>query len=598
MNRHINPKTSFHLTCLAAVFLVLAGVGAAVAQSSSAAPRITEPAANEVNNVKVDLSNGCFLQFIGFDRDSTIQGALRVLARLCHKNIVTSAKVDGPLGVSSLYNVTFEQALEAVLGPNFKYEQEGDFIKVFTADEFKKIKEDASRMTYEVFTLYYISAAEAKKLITPVLSGSGKVETSTPAEKQISSGGDSGSGGSGGGDNLAIHDTVVLYDYPENIAKAREIIRALDVRPKQVLVEATILSATLAEGMDLGVDWSAVANGTPLIGTAATSDLTTTTTIDRGTTATIPIGQIAAGVGGTPAETSGFAKTATNGLRFGITSGNVTAFVTALETVTDVTILANPKILAVNKQQGYVQIGKTIHYRGSTTIGQSGVASQGEDKSLDTGTVLAFRPYIGNDGYIRMDISPKDSTAQLNADKLPDETKAEVRTNVIVKDGQTIVIGGLFRDVVTATRSQVPVLGDLPLLGALFRGTTDKVERQEVIVMLTPHIIDEPVQTNGEARTEDVRRKVEGAKLATQVIGRARLAEDSYAKAAKYYVEGDLKSAMRLVEVALSLRPTYLEALRLKERIIAQTDPEKLQKIPSVVERKIDKQEAPNWMRR
>jgi type IV pilus assembly protein PilQ len=594
MNRHINPKTSFHLTCLAAVFLVLAGVGRSVA-----APN---PPASEANDVKVDLSNGCFLQFIGFDRDSTIQGALRVLARLCHKNIVTSAKVDGPLGVSSLYNVTFEQALEAVLGPNFKYEQEGDFIKVYTADEFKKIKEDASRMTYEVFTLYYISAAEAKKLITPVLSGSGKVETSTPAEKQISSGGDSGSsggsGGSGGGDNLAIHDTVVLYDYPENIARAREIIRALDVRPKQVLVEATILSATLAEGMDLGVDWTAVASGAPLIGTAATSDLVSGDSISRGTTATTPIGQIAAGVGGTPAETSGFAKTATNGLRFGITSGNVAAFITALETVTDVTILANPKILAVNKQQGYVQIGKTIHYRGSTTIGQSGVASQGEDKSLDTGTVLAFRPYIGNDGYIRMDISPKDSTAQLNADKLPDETKAEVRTNVIVKDGQTIVIGGLFRDVVTATRSQVPLLGNLPVIGALFRGTTDKVERQEVIVMLTPHIIDEPAQTNGEARTEDVRRKVEGAKLGTQGIGRARLAEDSYAKAAKFYVEGNLKSAMQQVEMALSLRPTYLEALRLKERIIAQTDPEKLQKIPSVVEQKIDKKEAPNWMRR
>src|SRR4030042_2257583 len=98
---------------------------------------------------------------------------------------------------------------------------------------------------------------------------------------------------------------------------------------------------------------------------------------------------------------------------------------------------------------------------------------------MDTGTVLVFRPYIGNDGYIRMDIYPQESTAELNVDKVPDKTTAEIKTNILVKDGKTIVLGGLFRDVVTTNRSQIPILGDIPFIGALFRGTSDKTQRQE-----------------------------------------------------------------------------------------------------------------------
>jgi general secretion pathway protein D len=273
-------------------------------------------------------------------------------------------------------------------------------------------------------------------------------------------------------------------------------------------------------------------------------------------------------------------------------------FITALESVTDVTILANPKILAVNKQEGYVQIGKKLGYRGSTAISTGGVATQGEVQFLDTGTVLTFRPYIGNDGYIRMDIYPKDSTAQLNVDKVPDETVTQVRTNVIVKNGETIVIGGLFRDVVTTGRSQVPILGDLPLVGALFRGTSDKTERQEVIVLLTPHIIEEPGDLDGIARADDIRRKRFGAKDGLQWIDRARLAEDNYAKAAQFYVDGDNESAMKQLGVALTLRPTYLEAIRLKEKIMAEVSPEEAQKMKRILLEAVESKDTAKWNRK
>jgi type IV pilus assembly protein PilQ len=517
------------------------------------------------------------IKSISFKKDMRIQETLQFLAARYQKNIVPSSKVDGMITVTSLYDVTFEQALNAILGTNFKYEQEGNFINVYTADEFKKLKEDKGRMITRVFTLYYISAAEALKLIAPTLSGAGIIQGSSPPEKIMPTG-ESISAGAAGGDTIALNDTIVVLDYPENIAKAEKLLKELDTRPKQVLIEATILSVTLTEETAMGIDWNTL-NGV---------------TID--TIANIGQG-IADGV-----ATSGFAaatKTTdfSGGLSAGITNDHVAVFIRAVESVGDVTVLVNPKILAINKQLGQVYIGKKIAYLSQQTLSQEGGATTEQVSFLETGTKLSFRPYIGNDGYIRMDIHPKDSSATLRG-ALPDETSAEVATNIMVKDGQTIVIGGLFRDVTTTNRAQVPLLGNLPILGAVFRWTSDKVERQEVIVLLTPRIIEEPEQTEGQARAEDVRRKRFGAKDALQGFGRAKLAEDHYAKAAQYFVEGDNESATKELDIALTLRPTYLEALRLKERILAQTNPDEAKKMERVILESLDREEAPNWLRR
>jgi type IV pilus assembly protein PilQ len=502
---------------------------------------------------------------------------LRLLAALCRKNIIPSANVDGPLTISRLYNVTFDEALKAVLGFGFKYEQDGQFIRVYTTEEYKKIKEDPERMVHKVITLYYTTAEEAEKLIRPVLSAGAQITKTAAAEEKISSastGGSSGGlSGGGGGDNTASNDMIVIFDFPENVERAEEVLQMVDVRPKQVLVEATILAARLTETTEFGVDWNLL-SGVAINGYPA-----------------------ALAGSGTPWETAGLAASpSANGLKVGFSSNNVQAIITALEEVTDTTLLANPKILAVNKQEGSVLIGKKLGYLDQTT--QTQTSTTQSVSFLNTGTQLIFRPYIGSDGYIRMDIYPKDSDGSLNAQGIPDETTTELRTNVIVKDGETVILGGLFRDGVTAGRSQVPVLGNLPIIGAAFRGTSDTATREEVIIMLTPHIIEEPSQVGGADRADDVRLKMDGAKHAMQGIDRARLAEDAYARAAKYYLEGDTDSAVYNVKVALMMRPTYLEALRLRERIVVETDPEELERIDSIVQQAIDQQEARNWRRR
>jgi len=515
--------------------------------------------------------------------DFGIRKALAMLGSMCQKNIVPSPSVDGQLAFRSLKDVTFEEAMDAILGEAFVYEAKGSLIKVYTKEEYKKIKDDPSRMLYKVFTLYYITADEASKLITPVLSSSALIQKSTPAEIGISGGSGSGSGNGsnssssssgsgtsgslgsgGGGDRPALNDTIVVFDFPENIEKAEEVIRALDVKPKQVLVEATILSARLNEDMDLGIDWNLL-NGERLTGSLT---------------------QIAGLTTGTPIETGGFAVPG-NGLRIGFTSGNLVGFIRALETITDVTVLANPKIMAINKQQGSLLIGNKIGYSSQITQTEGGTTTA-KVEFFESGTRLVFRPYIGNDGYIRMEIYPKDSSAELNtATQAPDETTTELQTNILVKDGETIVIGGLFRDVVNTSRDQVPFLGSIPLIGVLFSGQTDTTSREEVIVMLTPHIIEEPAETNGVMAKVDTARKRIGANDELHSISRRKMAEDEYVKAVGCYLEDDSIEAMKALNVALRYRPAYLDAIKLKERIIAETSPEEMGKLERVMLEKV-----------
>ncbi|HNS19170.1 MAG TPA: secretin N-terminal domain-containing protein [Sedimentisphaerales bacterium] len=573
-------RTSDHSSVrwLCAVLLAIGMTGWVGAAEPNSVGAGTSAVANDEavdanSMVKVDPASGR-IEEIRFNKNGNIKQALSLLAQYSKKNIVPAAGVDGPVTLTALYDVTFEEALDAILGYGFRYRQEGNFIRVYTAEQYRKMQEDPERMVHRVIPLYYVEAAEAMKLVKPVLSGSAsaKVEASTPAETKISGGeGDLGSGG-GAGNNLASHDLIIIYDYPENVQRAEAVLREVDVRPQQVLIEATIMAAKLTEDMEFGIDWNLLTG--------------------------VAINDYAANISGygTKMETAGFARTpGSKGLTVAFSADNVQAVITALETITDTTLLANPKVLAVNKQEGIVYIGTKLGYESQTSQTQTSTTQSVE--FLETGTRLAFRPFIGNDGYIRMDIYPKDSDGVLQSNGLPQETSTELRTNVVVKDGQTVVIGGLFRDSVTTSKSQVPLLGSLPIVGAVFRGSKDTVVRQEVIIVLTPHIIGEPAETGGDARVADIERKREATNNGLFGLDSSKQAENAYARASRCYLEGDIEKAIFNLKIALMLRPTYLEALRLRERIIAETDPEQFRRMDSVVVGEMDSQMAENWSR-
>jgi hypothetical protein len=118
------------------------------------------------------------------------------------------------------------------------------------------------------------------------------------------------------------------------------------------------------------------------------------------------------------------------------------------------------------------------------------------------------------------------------------------------------------------------------------------------MVLLTPHILEKPGEAAGHARAEDVNRKRFGAKQELQWINRTRVAEDRYAKAARHYLDGDTEAALRELNSVLQIYPSYLEAMRLRERILAEADPAARANMERIILKDIERQEANNWRRR
>ncbi|MDD5327775.1 MAG: hypothetical protein PHY02_08190 [Phycisphaerae bacterium] len=512
-----------------------------------------------------NIAAGGMIQSISFDKDSKVRDAIRVLSAMYKKNIVPSPKVDGVLGFTRLYNVTFEEAMDAILGANFKYEQTGQLIMVYTADEYKKIKEDKGRMSHKVFTLYYINAAEVKALVTPLLSESGKVTSTTAAEVDTEAG--------KGGDTASMRDTVVVYDFPERLDHISQMIKEIDVKPQQILVEVTILKAELSETTQFGIDWTKIAGITATAGQG------------------LPIGMainLASGI--TPVGT---------GLTAELSNEEITASITALEGITNTTVLANPKIMALNKQAGYINIGEERGYTASTTQGQTTTTSV---DFLISGTILKFRPFICEDGYVRMEINPELSTGTTTDanSTLPLKTITQVKSNIMVKDGKTIIIGGLFKEQITSTDSQVPVIGDIPVLGALFKKTKDENIRTELVILITPHIIRTPedLAAESEERANDISRIFHGSRKGISSISRVRIYEDCYAEAVECYLKGKKEAALNKLNWVLAARPMYLEASRLKERIISETAPDNAATMERVMLDVIEREESSRWLRK
>ncbi len=212
-------------------------------------------------------------------------------------------------------------------------------------------------------------------------------------------------------------------------------------------------------------------------------------------------------------------------------------------------------------------VGREDGYLTTTVTESTAVQSV---QFLQTGTRLIFRPFIADDGYIRMEVHPEDSDGKV-VSGLPSKTTTEVTTNILVKDGHTIVIGGLFRESSLIDRSQTPGLGNLPLIGALFRQQTDSTTREEIIIMLTPHIIkdDSAYSAVSEQALKDLDKLRVGTRRGMMPWGRERLAECCYDDAVKEMSKPlpDRKKALWCLDCATNLNPMFLEAVKMKETL-------------------------------
>ncbi|MCH7527077.1 MAG: hypothetical protein IID39_06550, partial [Planctomycetes bacterium] len=416
VNRPVRRTGGRGLVAIAALAAVVAAVDLdAQGPEPPALPGDTTVEVLGSGNIELHVSN------------MPLRTVLRMLSVQGQRNIIATPAVRGTVS-ADLYDVPFETALDVILSANdCAYRLRDDFIYIYTKKELARRAASGLPVTARVFTLNYVTAADIEPVITPLLSKDGRVASSPTSQVGIAT-----SAENAGGNSLAGNDFVVVYDYPDRLEEIAHIIKQIDIRPKQVLVEATILRARLNDDNALGIDFTLL-GGVDLELLGGTS-----------------LGVQNVNLGALPqdrferfnsAASTDFSSNVPNGgLTIGIIKDHVAVFIRALEEVTDVSVLANPKILALNKQVGNVIVGRRDGYI-TTTVTETQAIQKVE--FLETGTQLTFRPFIGTDGYIRMELHPEDSTGGLTAAQLPFEQTTEVTTNIIVRDGHTILIGGL-----------------------------------------------------------------------------------------------------------------------------------------------------------
>ena len=173
-----------------------------------------------------------------------------------------------------------------------------------------------------------------------------------------------------------------------------------------------------------------------------------------------------------------------------------------------------------------------------------------------------------------MELHPEDSVGFVNAQGLPSEQTTEITTNILIRDGETILIGGLFREVTTDARKQVPFLGGLPVVGSLFRSRSDSTAREEIIILLTVHIVKD--QAAYAAASEEEYQRIDrmrvGARQGLMWHGRERIAQGHYHKAMKSAASGDTEKALWHANMALHNNPRLVPAALLKEKILQQRE--------------------------
>lgn len=515
-----------------------------------------------------------------------VVNVLQKLAVAARRNIVPSRAVSRPV-TATIYKARLEDALEALLAPNgLGWIEKGEFLFVYTREELDAMSASERGIVSRVIQLDYIRAEDARDFAKPLLSEQGTIEASRDLE----------TGGGGGGapallagssvsrtesiytpevDEYALRNAVVVHDYPENVDRVERFLLDLDTKPKQVLLEVTVVEAALSESNAYGIDFALMTGvdftdffnfpvGKVPIGIKTVLDSDTGNIVSPALPGNE--GFVVSGAGNTGAGSA----TIRAGAVFG---DDVGVFLRALDRVTNTTLLGNPKVLAVNRQVANVLVGTRIGYLETTVVENQVLQTV---KFIDTGVALDIRPFILRDGRIRMEVSPKVSDVSFREivgvsglpQQIPDEDVQTVTTNILLPEGHTAVLGGLFREDTANSRSQTPWLGDLPLLGWLFRGRDDAVQRFEVMFLIRATVLDDETLAEQGRRGERYADRVRvGARLGLLPWSRERRTGRLNLAAMERLDAGDDRAALFLLRRSLWFDTEQPEVIRLLEKL-------------------------------
>tara|TARA_R100000306_G_scaffold62565_2_gene73643 strand:- start:17970 stop:20138 length:2169 start_codon:yes stop_codon:yes gene_type:complete len=316
-------------------------------------------------------------------------------------------------------------------------------------------------------------------------------------EKNVSKGGEGGAPGGGGGSQstkVSIYadeglNALVVRAEPSMMTEIEAIVEQLDVRRAQVLIEAAIVEISDGLSRALGVQLAAGANNVP----AAITNFS-----NGGVSAATVIGAIISDTGTIPGVPDGaaiaFGEKKDDGKVWG-------ALIQALATSGQAKLLSTPSIITMDNQESEIVVGQNVPFRtGSTSTGTDGLSNPFTTiERQDVGLTLRVTPSISDGELVRLEIEQESSSIAPSNEAASDiiTNKREIKTSVLADNLETIVLGGLISENYRFSEAKVPLLGDIPLIGALFRTTTRNKEKANLMVFLRPTIL----RNKGEAKT-------------------------------------------------------------------------------------------------
>lgn len=255
-------------------------------------------------------------------------------------------------------------------------------------------------------------------------------------------------------------NSVIICDLPKYLERIVSEIRRADRMPQQILIEVVIADVKLADDREIGVNWANLLGGAETYGIASGQIMLDTLTT-------------------TPA--------ATRGMDLLFLNGDLLVSLHALQEQRDVELLATPRVVVVSGQQAEIKTVEEIPYTETSDTSAGGQLTSTVFKEV--GVTLTVRATVTDEGKIQLVVSPKQSVRiGETTTSVPIVDTREARTTLLMNDGQVVVLGGLRRKDILLSTNKVPLLGNIPLLGALFSSEKKEILNSELIIMLSPHI--------------------------------------------------------------------------------------------------------------
>jgi type IV pilus secretin PilQ/predicted competence protein len=415
-------------------------------------------------------------------QDTDIDNALRIIAEVSNLNIIASDDVTGKVTLR-LIDVPWDQALDVILKTNgLDQVTEGNVIRIAPINklreerealrEAKRAQEMLENLQVKYFRVSYARVEDIKSQVEGVLTERGSVGVDSRTNQ------------------------LIVKDTSAGIDAAAELLKKLDLRTPQVLLETQIVESGRSLLRDLGFQWNFSYIQSPATGNSTGLNFPNTVAVG---------GQDVNGGPGDfafnfPAAVGASEGTVINAILSSADgSKTVTARLTALENENKIRVISRPQIATVNNKEAQVRSVETLRVRTpssgtavSTGSGaQASAAANNAFQEIEVGITLRVTPQASPDHYVLMDVNARSSTLGTErVDNIPSTLDREATSTVLVKSGQTFALGGVYRLTDVDGVSGVPFLKDMPFLGWAFRRQVANKRDEELIFFITPHIVE------------------------------------------------------------------------------------------------------------